>query len=177
MVFKSDMSILAAPRLCICDLCKQSYGSCSLFETYHLDVQNLKSTTVRSNEVSDEDHVVSEELVIPESLCAVAASENSFESVWFMCIESDQDVATHQIMNDYGHIINEGEKFIQGKYLEKVATKRDNQTFKLMNKVVLFYQASIDYPFVNFEIKKDTYLIWNPDYPDVIAYMERIPMY
>ena len=64
MVFKPDMSILAAPRLCICDLCKQSYGSCSLFETYHLDVQNLKSTTLRSNEVSDEDHVVSKELVI-----------------------------------------------------------------------------------------------------------------
>ena len=73
MVFKPGMSILAAPRLCIFDLCKQSYGSYSLFD---LDVQNLKSTTLRSNEVSDEDHVVSEELVIPESLCAVAASEN-----------------------------------------------------------------------------------------------------
>ena len=112
MVFKPDMSILAAPRLCICDLCNQSYGSCSLFETYHLDMQNLKSTTLRSYKVSDEDHVVSEELVIPESLCVVAASENSFESVWFIRIESDEEVATHQIMDDYGHTINEGEKFI-----------------------------------------------------------------
>ena len=94
-----------------------------------------------------------------------------------MRIESDEEVATHQIMNDYRHIINQREKFIRGKYLEKVATKRDNQKFKLMNKVVFFYKASIVYPFVNFEIKKDTYLIWNPDYLDVITYMEQIPMY
>jgi hypothetical protein len=108
MVFKPDYSIRAASRLCICDLCKESYGSCALFEDFDLDVNYLKTTILRSD-VSDQDHVISEELVIPESVCAVAASESSHESVWFLRIESEEEVVTEDLVDDYGHNITKGE--------------------------------------------------------------------
>ena len=44
----NSCTIKAANRLCICELCKIEYGTCSLFRSFELEVQCLKETTLRS---------------------------------------------------------------------------------------------------------------------------------
>ena len=50
ILFEPHSNILkATKKLCICNQCKQSYGSCNLFELYQFNVDLLNETTLRSN--------------------------------------------------------------------------------------------------------------------------------
>ena len=54
------------------------------------------------------------------SLCAIAASENSPDTVWFVKINSAENAAENMINdNDYGNTIVPGHKFVQLKVLRK----------------------------------------------------------
>ena len=78
----NSCTIKAANRLCISELCKIEYGTCSLFRSIELEVHCLKETTLRST-IAEEDIVgenVSHEFLLPGSMCAIAA-ENLL--IWF----------------------------------------------------------------------------------------------
>ena len=50
MIFTpNSKSFRASPRLCLCDQCKVDYGSCSFFNSYELQVQELNQISLRSN--------------------------------------------------------------------------------------------------------------------------------
>ena len=50
---------------------------------------------------------------MPGSLCAIAASENSPNTVWFVKINIAEDAAENNMINDYGNTIVPGYKFFQ----------------------------------------------------------------
>ena len=80
------------------------------------------------------------------------ASETSQDSVWFIRIYSEEQEALELLTDDYGHCTSSGQKYVASKYLEKVVSKKQCQTYKLMRKNVYFFKDNIIYPFVNFQV-------------------------
>ena len=72
------------------------------------------------------------------------------------------------------HCISNGQKYVADKYLEKVGSKKQCQTYKLMKKNVYFFKNNIIYLFVNFQVCKDVYSISDFEYCKVIEYAEYI---
>ena len=66
--------IKAAPRLCLCDYCKQNYGSCSLFVTYDLVMEQLKDAALHLSNLQEAlepiDHS-STDFMYPDSVSAI----------------------------------------------------------------------------------------------------------
>ena len=102
MLFAPDaLTFRAAPRLCLCDLCRVNYGSCELFEEYEIPVTHLKSTSVRSVRMPVTDPAANEmpsnaseemiEFIQPGTVCAIAPAESSCDPVWFILIEAVQN--------------------------------------------------------------------------------------
>ena len=80
------MERCAAPQICLCDNCKDYYGSCSLFKTYSMYVKILKGNILQSdiqvdsNESESSDNDLTEvevvhEFHLPGSVRAIAASD------------------------------------------------------------------------------------------------------
>ena len=85
MVFSpNSQHIKAAPRLCICDDCKLEYGSCSLFNSYQLQVCVLKEPILRSQNLElinlDTSQKASTDFFLTGSVCAVAAATKSTDT-------------------------------------------------------------------------------------------------
>ena len=174
IVFKSNSTVIyAAEQLCVCQDCQLEYGSCKLFQKFYIEVQQLKETTLRSSLPSNDDVAeVDKEFVLPGSVCAIAASEKSSDTVWFVRIESEEETLQEATTDDYGHTIIPGQKFFKGRYLEKVSTKKNTQIFKEMRKLTFIYKASIVYPFVNHHREEKFYTITNNELCEIIAYAE-----
>ena len=122
ILFEPHSNILkAAKRLCICNQCKESYGSCNLFELYQLNVDLLKETTLRSN--IERDAITSvgsyvNDFLHVNSICAIAADNTSYETVWIVKIIEEATV-DKEIREDYGVTVIEGETIVEGYFLEK----------------------------------------------------------
>ena len=56
---------------------------------------------------------------------AVAASETSQDSVCFIRIDSEEQEALELLTDNYGHCISSGQKYVAGKYLEKLGPKNN----------------------------------------------------
>ena len=54
LVFAPGKKMKASRRLCICEKCKNEYGSCSLFQEYEIVMQQLKRTCLRSGMVASD---------------------------------------------------------------------------------------------------------------------------
>ena len=130
----------------------------------------LKKTPLR-NYIDKEDHVISEEFLFRGTICAVAASETSQDSTCFIRTDSEGKEALELLTDHYGHC---GQKYVAGKYLEKVGSKKQCQTYKLMQNNAYFFKYNIIYPFVNFKIRKDFYRFSDFEYCKVIEYAEHI---
>jgi hypothetical protein len=187
MVFSPNEDILrAAPRICLCEKCKETYGSCSLFESYSLKLLNLKGNTLRS-QIKNLDNNLSEsesdgedanevevvnEFLLPGSVCAIAATEKSSDTVWFLKIVQ-QSVAEQNLYDGHGHCILEGNSYIEGKYLEYDGENRKVKLYKEIDQMVYCYLSSVVYPFVNFSSHKGSiHHITNSDFCDVISYVQ-----
>ena len=49
MLFQPNVTFIkVATRLCLCEQCKTEYGSCSIFQECPLQVEQLKTVTLRS---------------------------------------------------------------------------------------------------------------------------------
>lgn len=116
---------------------------------------------------------MNEYLLVPGSICAIAASELSTDTVWFIKIESEEEICDKSITDDYGHTVVHGHKFFKGRYLEKSSSKKNHDVYKPMNKMTFIHTASVVYPFVNYEqTKKGHYSIPNTELCEIIAYVE-----
>ena len=86
IVFKPNSnSFKAANRLCVCDECCISYGSCSLFQEYYLKVDDLKEFCLRSRQeepltTAGEDE---DSFLYLRSICAMAADVKSVDTAWY----------------------------------------------------------------------------------------------
>ena len=161
MVFNPHSSeVLASTRLCLCDKCKAEYGSCHLFTSHELRTLVLKESVLRSHNIQTEEQntqnqsEIVHKFLLSGSICTIAASEKSYDTVWFVKIVTT-DIASQSIRDDYGHVIQEGSRYIEGRYLEICTEKKHFIIYKEMAKVLYCYQSSIVYPFVNWEASEN----------------------
>ena len=167
--------VLASTRLCLCDKRKAEYGSCHLFTSHELRSLVLKESVLRSRNIQTEEQntqnqsEIVHKFLLSGSICAIAASEKSCDTVWFVKIVTT-DIASQSIRDDYGHVIQEGSRYIEGRYLEK----KHFIIYKEMAKVLYCYQSSIVYPFVNWEAseKEKKYIITNAELNDIVSYVQ-----
>ena len=124
MVFSpNSQHIKAAPRLCICDDCELEYGSCSLFNSYQLQVCVLKEPMLRSQNLElinlDTSQKASTDFFLTGSVCVVAAATKSADTVWFVKIIGDDIANDHNVVDYYGHQIAIGQNYLIGHYFER----------------------------------------------------------
>ena len=79
-----------------------------------------------------------------------------------------------KVLDDYGHVIQEGSRYIEGRYLEICTEKKHFIIYKEMAKVLYCYQSNIVYPFVNWEAseKEKKYIITNAELNDIVSYIQ-----
>jgi len=177
IVFRPNTTTFrAAPQLCICYLCRQSYGSCSLFKSYELRTGDLKKNHMRSEVEATsstvEEDVIDDGLILPGSYCAIAADRSSNETIWFVKINKYLS-AMYDVVDDYGVKIAGGQSYIEGHFLERLSSFKNGHIYKLQqNKKTFFYRESVVYPFVQIiPSKKGLYLPIN-EYVEVLNFIE-----
>ena len=188
-IFNPNMEVFrAAPYLCLCSSCQVELGSCNLFKEYHPETQQLKTTTLRSyleqtsirkqGNDKEDDYADTRDFVVEGTICAIAASETSQDTVWFIFIINGETEATKLLEDTSGHQVFPGQKIIASHYLEHKSTNaRHGEVYEVdKNKVVYIYKESIVYPFVNFQVehrgKKELYSLKNKDYCDILHFIE-----
>ena len=70
----------AAPQLCVCDDCKVSIGSCSLFSDHTIQVGELNPTHLRSEDTrptGDIGKEAADDFIVADTFIAVAPDTNS----------------------------------------------------------------------------------------------------
>ena len=181
MVFIPNSPIVrAANRLFLCDKCMTtSYGSCDLFKEYVLNKKVLKKASLWSNIVEEKaKHSVSiTDLIVPGSICAIAAYAKSPDTLWFVEIDSSESKATPPQIDDYGNTVIPGHPYFEGRFLEKASEKKYNITYHITPKKTFVYSSSVVYPFWEFEACNDeTFTITNTGYCDILAFVEESGM-
>lgn len=176
MFFQPNLTTYAdADRICLRQQCKDEYGSCSLFQDFYLLVTQLKETGLKFNDTQHGEKPLTE-LLLPNSVCAIAANNKSSDTLWLVLI-LEQNVDESNEPDDYGHTIPKGCSFITGHYLEKCGTVRKKQKIKIMvDKKAYIYKESIIYAFVNLEKRNFLFIIYDNDLCDMSNYVEHYGM-
>ena len=152
----NSKTIKAAPYLCSCKLCLESYGSCKLFTEYSLTKHMLNKRSMRSNfskrcetedqDIVDEMHITLSSFIEIGSICAIAANDASFDTVFFVHILSDEVEAEDIITDDFNHQISTKQIYYKCHYLEKSVEGSKGYTyFENRKKVVFVYKEAIVY--------------------------------
>ena len=194
MVFSPDRVIRAAPRLCICDMCKIKYGSCSIFTSYPLERNMMNKVSLRSNEKdessdeekghdddSDEDddeedsspeNSENNDFLIPGTICVVRAYSKT-DKIWFFKINDEVVDADEYSTDDSNHTVHPGQNYYSGNFLEQTNFSKKGRSFKVSKKVDFVYRTSIVYPLVEFESRKDELFLPDQDYVGIMIYLEQ----
>ena len=107
-----------------------------------------------------------DDFLLRGSVCALAAANNSGDTLWFAQIKREFE-STTSVSDDYGHIVTSGQKYMLGHFLEQVSDQITSKTCKLIDKERIFYSESVVYPFVNITDKKGKYIISSRDFIDI----------
>ena len=156
--------VLAPTRLCLCDKCKAEYGSCHLFTSHELRTLVLKESILRSRNIQTEEQntqnqsEIVHEFLLSGSICAIAASEKSYDTVWFVKIVTT-DIASQSIRDDYGHVIQEGSRYIEGRYLEICTEKKHFMTYRVPTAFCKYFSRT--FPWLFKDILDDFPLLLN----------------
>ena len=86
--------------------------------------------------------------------------------------DSDKCVSNGQDMDDYGHNIPYGIKYLKGHFLERKHHSATYQLFTLSKMATYFYHESIVYPYVNISAEKKGFVLKNSDYADILHFIE-----
>jgi hypothetical protein len=178
----------ASPYLCTCEICINiEYGSCSLFQVYELTAVDLIKRTMRSDfepaqtsssDVSEEENIFANGFFSPESICAIAADESSFETLFFVRILENDCISNQFEIDDFHHKVSPGQAFLKCHYLEKHSeTKKGYVYTENTKKIVYIYREAIVYPFVCFDNRNDKKLfISMQHFCDIMYYVENAGM-
>ena len=170
----------ASPRLCLCNQCHSVYGSCDLFTLYEIRVQELNSTSLRSN-IPPPPEIVGEEevsdFVTPGTIVAAAAPKFSTDTVWLIkVVEVNWVLVTETSKNDYDHEIAPGIMHLSGHFLEcndRLSTLKAT-IYNLSDKTTYLFKESILYPFLNIHEKDNKGISLSmQDYTDILYYIEK----
>ena len=188
--YPKTTTVRAAKHLYICDSCRQDYDSCSLFQNYDLVVENLNKINLQSNYdhknindgvERDEETTYHNYILLPVSVCVIAADNKSIDAVWFVQIIGKFN-SPENVIDDYGHTASTGEKYMLGQFLEQVHDQITREKYKLMHKKkMIFYRESIVYPFVNMSEINGLCIISSRDflshYQELGCFKHEYPLY
>ena len=116
-----------------------------MFKTYQLHCTQLKANFLQSQyqtELTEDTEVTNIGLIIPETFCGIAKSSASTDTVWFVKIV-EECVAAHDIEDDYGHKISQGQQYVVGNFLERTRSTKKGLLFKEESKKTYFFKESI----------------------------------
>ena len=94
------------------------------------------------NEKNEEYVKAPDDFLLPGSVCALAAANNSVDTLWFVQIKGEFE-STTSISADYEYIVTPGQKYIPGHFLEQVSDQTTSKTYKLIDKETIFYRESV----------------------------------
>ena len=183
MIFTPNSDIFkAAPHMCLCDNCLHEYGSCNLFQVYDVPAPNKKPNPPRLRSATPElfqnDIEVIDtglDVVVPESICAVAAANLSNDSFWLIevcTLHAGDDSSPHT--DDYGHTIPPGVSYIEGHFLEREYETTKGTLYKSKHKTTFFYKESVIYPLVKLEKLRNGLFLNNKEKIHIMKYIEGI---
>ena len=120
-------------------------------------------------------HDVTNDFLVPGCICALAANENSTDTVWFVKILERCEV-DQPYTDDYGLRVAKEQEFFSEKYLEWVGKTRHKTSFQEMRKTMFLYKTGFVYPFLTLKKSKSLYSISEIDYCDITSYLEHFDM-
>ena len=98
---------------------------------------------------------------------AVAAAESSIDTVWFIKITSDIDMANDLIRDSYG------KHYSKGHFIEKDNMVKNGYIYKVKKKhFTIFFKESILYLFVRFYDTPKGLLLKYEDFADILMYAQ-----
>ena len=68
-----------------------------------------------------------DDFLLPGSVCALAAANNSVDTLWFVQIKGEFE-STTSLSDDYGQIVTSGQKYMLEHFLEQVSDQITSKT-------------------------------------------------
>ena len=104
---------------------------------------------------------------------AVVVAESSVDTLWFIKITSDIDMANDLIRDSYGLCILSGQDYFKGQFLEKDNMVKNGYIYKVKkNHLTIFFKESILYLFVRFYDTPKWLLLKYEDFVDILMYAQ-----
>ena len=104
---------------------------------------------------------------------AVVVAESSVDTLWFIKITSDIDMANDLIRDSYGLCILSGQDYFKGQFLEKDNMVKNGYIYKVKKKhLTIFFKESILYLFVRFYDTPKWLLLKYEDFVDILMYAQ-----
>ena len=157
-------------------MCIVEYGSCSLFKSHTIEVQELNTVHLRIDKPPPE--IVGQEnvnkFITPQSVIAVAAPKTSTDTIWFLKFVETNKMSVEKVVDDYQHEIFPGMVYNVGHFFEKneKCSTYKKTVYHLAEKFTFFYKENILYPYVNLQDGKTGPFLSMEDYTDIIYYIE-----
>ena len=174
----------ASPRLCMCEQCMITYGSCSLFQSYEIQVQTLNTPALR-NDVPPPPEVVGQEEVnefVSVGTYVAVAAPKSTDTVWVVdpfwlikVTEVNRIDFENESVDSFGRKIAPKVMHLAGHFLERnqrISTSK-NMGYNLSKNVTYFFKESILYPYVNVQEGKRGWMLDMTDYTDILYHIEQ----
>ena len=154
MIYFPDRSIQTKQHLCSCAECVVgNFIDClnnpgtQIFSGDSLDDSGSGSDTEISRIEQDLGAECITDIVVPNSFIALFSPPDSFE-LFYLCHAFSVETASEMVIDQYNHIIQQGEKYIVCKYLEKLKEKRGCIYYKSLPKTVYVLPAQVLCPLV-----------------------------
>ena len=168
MVFRPNQpTFRAAPRICMCESCIESYGSCDLFQDYYITYSHVGNVSTRSTEKApvEQNDDVSVDFISPDTFVAVRPGVVG-DSFWLIHVTETDCTAGENTVDDNRIKIPFKDTFNKGYSLEKAPpyTTKTHRVYQKSKKSTYFYSETVVYPFVQVETHKNKYLLSNEEY-------------
>ena len=90
------------------------------------------------------------------------------------CYSGYQGISLSQVMQKCPDIQPPSPLCVSGYFLEKNVIGRKSTSYKLnTSRIAYAYKESLVYPYVDFEVKGDNYILHNEEYTDVLLWIEK----
>ena len=120
-------------------------------------------------------HDVTNDFLVPGCICAIAASEKSIDTVWFVKI-LEKHVADQPYTDDYRLTVAKGQKKFSGRYLEWASETRHKIYFSRNEQDCFSTRPALSIFLLTLKMNKNLYSISQSDYCDFTFYVEHFGM-
>ena len=84
------------------------------------------------------------DFIMPDDIYAVAADNNYADTVWFIEVIAEEK-AEQDVLDDFGHKVAKGVKFLSGHFLELAHSVKDGIYYRLNKKKETFQLCTLSF--------------------------------